>query len=815
MKSPIQTISALLLLQARPSLVIPLDVLNWESIVSEFFMYPSMSSHSNDLYEFGPFLIDRAERILIRDGQPISLTPKAFEVLLALVERCGHIVEKEELMTVVWPGTIVEEGNLTHHVYILRKVLSEGTSEDPYIETIPRRGYRFVAEVKRKEKEVVAANKQGLTGPITDELFREQALPSETATSYKGRLISYVMIAMLALAGTAAWFFFRRQPVLISKDTILLADFDNKTGDKIFDEMLKEWLASQLQQSSYLNLFPEAQAQRTMQLMGRSPTERMMVDIAREICVRHGLKALIAGVIAPVGSHYAIILKAINSQNGEALAQQQVEADSRERVLQSLSQAAEQLREKLGESLKSIQQLDKPLVERVTTPKLEAYKVWTLGVRRSYDGKPLEAIQFYKRALEIDPDFAHVSGVLSTVYGNTGRPALAAEYAEKGYALKDRVSEFERRRILNFYHAFVTGNLGKRIETLTLQKQQYPHEWQGPTDLAMTYNMTGQYDKGAAEASEAIRLNPNFGPAYSALGSALLGLNNYAKAKEVHAKSLEQRIDNLNFHTILYKVAFIDNDSAGIRKQLDWAREKSNEHMSFDWQAGAAAFNGQSRKAQEFSRRAIDLAAYGETQEIAARYAAEQALRSAVFGDCQNAGVYAIEGLKLTRGRASLPRAALAIARCGKIDQATHMIDEMSRSYPEDTLINSIWLPIIWAAIDMQRGNAEQAVRRLQAASLYEDAAEFWPQFLRGEAYLKLGCGDEAAIEFQKILRARGQAPLSVLYPLASAGLGRAGQLTGDAAASRKGYQDFQVFWKDADKDLPALIEAKKYELVK
>jgi len=474
-----------------------------------------MSSPANHFHDFGPFRIDRAERVLIRDGQPLTLTPKAFDLLLALVERRGHVVEKEELMGAVWPETVVEESNLTHHISVLRKVLGESAGERPYIETIPRRGYRFLAEVERVETEVAtAAEKEFGVLPLGG-MTRERGLPPEGGIPNKGRLITFVTIAILVLAATVAWFYFRRPPILIGKDTILLADFENKTGDEIFDGTLRQGLAIQLQQSPFLNLFPEPQVRQTLRLMGRAPNELVTVEVAREICERQSIKSLVAGSIVSLGSHYAITLEAINGQSGESLAREQVEAESKEQVLRALSQAATRLRERLGESLSSIQRFDKPL-EQATTAKLEAFKAYSLGIEHSYRGRPMEAIPFYRRAVEIDPEFAHAYSVLSVVHWSTGRPGLAAEYAEKGYALRERVSEYEKLRITSFYHGFATGDLNRRIEVVMLQRRMYPREWSGPTDLGLTYSLIGQYDqesrKPARPSASIPILPPRTGP---------------------------------------------------------------------------------------------------------------------------------------------------------------------------------------------------------------------------------------------------------------------------------------------------------------
>jgi eukaryotic-like serine/threonine-protein kinase len=637
------------------------------------------------------------------------------------------------------------------------------------------------------------------------------------AASRNRRIHILSALVVLLLAAIAAWFYSKRPPVLSSKDTILLADFENKTGDEFFDVMLKQGLAIQLQQSPFLHLFPEAQMRHELRLMKRAPNERVTAEIAREICARQNLKALIAGAIAPLGSHYVITLEALNSQTGESLAYEQVQAENKEQVLRALSQVATRLRGRLGESLSSIQRFDKPLVE-ATTSKLEAFKAWSLGVELSFRGKPMEAIPFYQRAVELDPEFAHAHSVLSAVYWATGRPGLAAEHAEKGYQLKDKVSEYEKLRITNFYHGFATGNLDKRIEALMLLKGSYPRESGAPTDLAYTYSMIGQYDQAVAKAREDIRLNPNFAPAHRALAWPLLRLNRFAEAKDVLAQALQQqKLDIPDSHTFLYQIAFIQStgqstggDTADMQEQIGWARGKPYEYVAFDWQTGAAAYAGQWRKAQDFSRRAIDLAARGDTKEIAAQYAAEQALRGAMFGDCRRARADAEQGLKLVRGRASLPRAALALALCREANQARSLIEEMTKLYPEDTIINSIWLPVIRAAMELQRGNTGQAVEQLQPTSRYDAAAEFWPPTLRGQAYLKLGRGAEAAAEFQKILDHRGYTPLSPLYPLAHLGSARAAAIVGDKAKSRKSYEDFLASWKGADSDLPPMTEAKR-----
>jgi serine/threonine protein kinase/Tfp pilus assembly protein PilF len=613
-----------------------------------------------------------------------------------------------------------------------------------------------------------------------------------------------------ALRAIATWVSRSRQPVLTEKDLILLADFENTTGDAVFDGTLKQGLAIQLRQSPFLSLFPEERVRQTLRLMKRSPEERVTARIAREICIRHDLKALIAGSIAPLGSHYVITLEAIHGQNGETLENEQVEAKSKEQVLRALSQAATRLRAKLGESLSSLQHFHKEFLEETTTQKLAAFQAYSLGYEQSLNGRFTDAIQLYRRAVELDPDFAYAWSMLSIHHSIVGWPGLAAEYAEKAYALKDLVSDYEQLQITFRYHFNFTGDMNKAIDAAILFMRTYPRTSTAPIDLLVAYDLIGQHDQAVAQGREAVRLNPNFAPAYWYLGRALLHLNRFAEAKGIFKQALEQKFNLINIHSTLYLIAFTEGNTIGMQQQLEWANGRPEEYVALDWQAGAAAYAGQWRKAQEFSRRAIDLAGRGDTKELAARYATEQSLRGVVLEDCQRAKVDAAQGLKIAGGRDSLPRAALALALCGEAQQVKLLIDELSKRFPEDTVINSIWLPTIRAAIDLQRGDAAQAIEQLRTTTRYEAAAEFWPQYLRGHAYLKLGRGAESTTEFQKILDHRGYAPLSPLSPLAQLGLARGAALTGDAVRSRKAYEAFFATWPQADSDLPMLTEAKR-----
>jgi len=422
----------------------------------------------------------------------------------------------------------------------------------------------------------------------------------------------------------------------------------------------------------------------------------------------------------------------------------------------------------------------------------------------------MDAIQLYRRAVELDPNFAYAWSMLSIHHNVCGRPGLAAEYAGKAYTLKDRVSDYEQLAITFRYHFIATGDLNKAIDAATLFKRTYPRTSTAPIDLLVAYDFTGQHELAVAEGREAVRVDPNYWPAYWYLGRVLVRVNRFAEAKDIFNQALEQKFDMTNIHSGLYFIAFAESDAAGIEQQLDWANGKPDEYVALDWQAGAAGFAGQWRKAQDLSRRSIDMAARADAKELAARYATEQALRGAALEDYPRAKTDAARALEIASGRASIPRAALALALCGESRHVQSLTQELAKLYPHDTVIHAIWLPVIRAALELQCGNASQAIDQLESTTIYEAAAEFWPQYLRGQAFLRVQRGVEAGTEFRKILDHRGQAPLSPLYPLAYLGLARATAMVGDAARSRKAIKEFLAAWNNADADLPILIAAKK-----
>ena len=619
----------------------------------------------------------------------------------------------------------------------------------------------------------------------------------------RGARAAALAVGVLLMAGGLAWSLRMRgrPPLLTDRDTILIADFDNRTGDSVFDGTLRQGLAVQLQQSPFLSLFPDARVRQTLRLMGRPPEAHVSAETAREICERQGLKALIAGSIASLGRNYVITLEAVSARTGDVLAGEQVEAEGKEAVLKALGRAASALRQKLGESLGSIQAFDAPL--ELTTSSLEALRAFSLGMERAGRGRFLDAIPLLRRAVELDPEFAYAWAGLAVNYANTSQPALAAEYAARAFALKDRASELEKLRIAYFYYSNVTGELDEGIEVLELYRRTYPRDARAPINLADARARLGEYGKAAAAAREALAIDPQSALAMANLAWALVGAGRFDEAREVCERGLKQNPDSVHFRAFLYQVAFVSGDAALMDQQIAWAAGQPDEYAMLEQQAAAAAFRGQARASRDLTRRALERATAGDVKGVAAQYAAAAALRAAALGLCPQ-GKMASQALALERNQVSLAWAGLALAVCGETATAQAIADELASRYPKDTVVGALWLPTIVAAIELHRGDPGRVIELLQPVRRYEGAAEFWPQYLRGRALLRRGATSEAVAEFRLILDQRGQGPCSPLYPLAHAGLAIASGLGGEA------HRQLLALWKGADTDLPALAAVRE-----
>ncbi len=603
-----------------------------------------------------------------------------------------------------------------------------------------------------------------------------------------------------------------RGHALTDKDTIVLADFDNKTGDPVFDDTLKQALAIQLEQSPFLNVLPERKVSDTMGLMGRSSNERINRDVAREICQRTASKAMLTSSIARLGSHYALALQAVACQSGDTLASAQAEADSREHVLYALSGAGNQLRQKLGESLASVGKFDKPL-EEATTTSLDALQAFTQGSRVRVENGDPESLLYFKRAVELDPDFARAYATLGSVYVNLGQASLGIENLSKAYSLRERVSEREKFYISGHYHEDVTGELEKAIPIYEQWTQSYPRDYVPHGNLGATYSNLGQYDKAAAEFREVLRLSPDNVFGYGNLGSDYLALNRLDQAKATLNQAFARKLDEPFLRRQLYALAFLQGDVPGMQQQLTWAMGKpgTEEDSFLSSQSDTEAYFGRLTKAREFSRRAVDSAKHNDAKEAAALWQAVAAVHEAEFGNFAQALQAANAAVALAPGRDVEILASFALARAGEAVRAQAIVDKLNHDFPLNTLVQNYWLPTLRAAIELNRGNAAKAIEVLQVAAPYElgGIGAMIPVYLRGQALLRAHQGAAAAVEFQKILDHRGIVTNFPLGSLAHLGLARADALAGDSAKAKAAYQDFFTRWKDADPDIPILKEAK------
>jgi tetratricopeptide (TPR) repeat protein/predicted Ser/Thr protein kinase len=626
----------------------------------------------------------------------------------------------------------------------------------------------------------------------------------------KRKILTLTGVLVLALAA-GAYLLFHRGHVLTEKDTVVLADFANSTGDPVFDDALKEALAVQLAQSPFLNILSDGRVNETLREMGHPPGERLTKDVAREICQRVGSKAVLGGSIAQFGSRFHLTLNAVNCATADSLASAEAQASDKDHVLDALGKIASEIRSKLGESLSSIHKLDTPIQE-ATTPSLEALKAFSMGAKTFSAKGEIEAIPFFKRAIELDPNFAAAYVVLGACYGNLGQDSLAAENITKAYDLRQRVSERENYNISAGYYANVTGEIEKATLICGLFAQSYPGDDGAFDCLGNLYMLKGQWERALPANLEALRLLPTDGIDTVNLAQNYVALYRLDDAKAVLDQASMRKLDYPGLHFMAYYLAFLRGDAAEMERQLAWSAGRPGaEDTLLSAQSDTEAYYGRVRKAREFSRRAVESAVRAEAKETAATLKVNAALREVELGNFDVARKDAAAALTMgPGGRMVRAVAALAFARAGDVNRADIMAADLAKTNPSNTLLNFYWLPTIRAAIELHRNNPGNAFEILQPAASYElGGTSIYPAYVRAEAHLRAQKGKEAAAEYQKLLDHPGIVSNSVTGALARLGLARAYALQGDTAKARAAYQDFLTLWKDADADIPILQQAK------
>jgi DNA-binding winged helix-turn-helix (wHTH) protein/tetratricopeptide (TPR) repeat protein len=764
------------------------------------------------IVRFGSFEADLQEGKLTKSGIRIRLQKQPLQILALLLERPGQLVTREEIRQKLWSGdTFVEfDDALNTAVRKLRTALNDSADNPRFLETVPRRGYRFIAPVAwTPEPQAVA--------PIQPRVHRYPYL------------YLWFAVALIVAGGAVAGYRYFRRPgfQITSRDTIVLTDFDNSTGDAVFDDTLKTALNIALRQSPFLNVLPDSEVAKTLQQMTRPASTKLTPEVARELCQRAGSKAYLAGSIGNLASEYVLGLKAVNGLNGDTLAEELVTATSKEKVLDALGEAVSKMRGELGESLATVQKFDVPL-EQATTSSLEALKAYSLG-RKAGEKNSAAALPYDQRAIELDPNFAMGYLENGIDYWSLGELGRASQYFSKAFQLREHASEREKLVITaNYYHG-VTGELDKAAQTFQEEIEIYPREDAAYVDFGVVYAAQGRYEKAAEITRQAAQLAPDAVSAYENLGNYALALQRFDEARRIIRQAQARNGDDYLLHNALYALAFLGNDSAAMTEQQRWFADRPEyANVGLALAADTEAYGGHLAKARELTKRAADSAVRADSKENGAVYWANAALEQAAYGNAADARQKAAEALKLAPSSPGAEsEAALAFAMAGDTARAESLAQDLGKRFPLDTQMQSLWLPAIQAQVAIHRKDPASALPPSQTASPIElsqipfvmNISCLYHVYVRGETYLAAGQGGAAAAEFQKILDHSGIVWNCWTGALAHLGMARANALQtrtaqgADADAARvralADYKDFFTLWKDADPDVPILKQAK------
>lgn len=785
-----------------------------------------------------------------------------------LAGRSGQIVSREEIRQKIWGDeTYVDfEHGLNQCIKQIRTSLIDDSNKPLYIETLPRKGYRFLAPVTSKTIEVipkVTASTSGIQpravlggvsvaaanpalAPSVQELAprapspaAEEARPATVAigvalkdepaapekivpgAARQSRLIRWLSVAVVLVGvmvgGRYLYKRLHQSPVLTDNDTIVLSDFENKTGDSVFDGTLRQGLWSALEQSPFLNILSDQRIASTMALMTQPKGAALTPSLARQVCVRTGSAATLEGEITTLGTKYVLSLKAVNCSSGDEIAVEQVTAGSKEKVVSALGSAASRIRQKLGESLTSVQKYDAPL-EDVTTPSLAALQAYSRARKAASTYGDMAALPLYKRAAELDPNFALAYVSLASLYANLSQSGRASENARKAYELRGKVSERERLSIEAYYRLNDTGELEKATKAYELLQQAYPRYYAPYGMLSFIYMELGSWDNALTQARGAIQVDPDNIVGYVNAGGAYLALSRLEEAEETFKQAEQRGLWNENLVVERYQLAFLKGDGAKMAQLTASGEGQAGvEGSALALQADTDAWFGKLKSAREHSDWAMKSAEHNDDKEAAAGYQSAAALRESEVGDREKAKALAKAAVQLAPNLDVKAMAAVALARAGDTAQAENLAAELENAFPLHTLVQEYWLPTIRAAVALQRKDPAKAIEVLRPAQAIElgqpvpsnNNTFLYPAYLRGEAYLMLHDGKAAVGEFRKFIDHRGVVANNPLGALARLGLAQAYAEQGDTAQARAAYQEFLTLWKDADPDIPLYQQTK------
>jgi serine/threonine protein kinase/tetratricopeptide (TPR) repeat protein len=688
--------------------------------------------------------------------------------------------------------------------------------------------YQNAADMRTDLQRVKRDTETGRMPAASSGAVKVADVPATKKSLWKIAVPSFVVLVGLVAGGL---YYRSRQhaaTALTEKDTLVLADFANSTGDPVFDDTLKTALSVSLNQSPFLNVLPDSTAAKTLKLMEKPPDTRLTPEVTRELCQRAGSKAYLAGSIASLGSQYVLGLKAVNCQSGDPLAEQQVTAAAKEKVLDALGEAASKLRTQLGESLASVQKLDVPLRE-ATTSSLEALQAYSLGAKANREKGPSAALPYYQHAIELDPAFAMGYNAVGAEYSGLGETGRAAEYFTRAFQLRDHTSEREKLAITVDYYQNLTGEQDKALQAYQEWVANYPKDPSPLLGLGVLYSQKGEYEKAAESSREYLRATPENGNSYWNLANVLLAQQRLDEARQTIQQAHTRKLDNYGLRAALYGSAFDQGDGPGMAEQQQWFVGKPEEAFGLALASDTEAYAGRLLKARELTKRAVDSTIRTDNKEEGAVWQAIGAQRDAAFGNPAEARQSATEALKLApQSQAVEVEAALSFALAGDTARAESLAQDLGKRFPLDTQMQSLWLPAIQAQLALDKKNPASALTVLQAAAppielgqinFVNNISCLYPTYVRGEAYLAAGQGKEAAAEFQKIIDHSGIVWNCWTGALAHLGVARANALQArsssgadaDLARSRAlaAYKDFLTLWKDADPDVPILKEAE------
>ncbi|MGA9972329.1 MAG: winged helix-turn-helix domain-containing protein [Candidatus Acidiferrales bacterium] len=674
---------------------------------------------------FQSFRLDPTNHCLWNGEERVRIPPKACDVLRYLVENPQRLVTPDELLEALWPDTYVNPEVLRKYILDVRKILGDRSDRPEFIETLPKRGYRFVAAVSdlgtAEPLSASAAAVPAAPASLAGEASAVPAVPPKAHTARRPTFASVAAVLMALALVLGAWVYFSRRALgLTEKDSVVLADFANSTDDPIFDDTLKTALNISLRQSPFLNVLPDSEVATTLELMTRPAGTKLTPEVARELCQRAGSKAYIAGAIGSLGNEYVVGLKAVNCRSGDTLAAEQVTAASKEKVLDTLGAAATKLRSELGESLATVQKLDVPL-EQATTSSLEALQAFSLGRNARNEKGSAPALPYFQRAIQLDPNFALAYWALGSDYFDLGELMRASEYTTKAFQLREHASKRERLNIAAEYYREVTGELDKAVATYREVIESYPRDFRAYGNWGLACSEQGKYEKAAEVTRQALRLAPDRLASYADLANFAIALQRLDEARQSIHGAQSRKLDTFVLHNALYALAFFGEDSAAMVEEQKWFAGKPEENFGLALASDTEAYGGHLQKARELTKRAVDSSIRADSKENGAIWQAIAAQREAAYGNATEARQSAAEALKMAPASQGVEsEAALGFAMAGDTARAESLAQDLGKRFALDTPILSLWIPAIQGQLELNKKNPSAALNTLQAASAIE-----------------------------------------------------------------------------------------------